>query len=56
MRFNFQKDLSVLREQLLLKEKLGDQFKEIDVRYFDITEGLPDPYSSIMNTKISEMK
>jgi len=53
---NCQKDINHLRELLYKKEKLGDQFKEIDVRYFDLTEGLPPKYQEIMNTKITELK
>ena len=56
MRFEFQKDVVQLREQLFKKEKLGGQFKEIDVKYFDIAEGLPQEFAEILNTKIYEMK
>ncbi|CDW87972.1 UNKNOWN [Stylonychia lemnae] len=56
LRITCWKDINHLRELLYKKEKLGDQFKEIDVRYFDLTEGLPKQYQEIMNLKIQEMK
>lgn len=31
-------------------------FREIDVRYYDIGEGLPEQYVQIINLKIRDMK
>jgi uncharacterized protein (DUF488 family) len=31
-------------------------FREIDVRYYDIGEGLPQQYVQIINLKIKDMK
>lgn len=50
------KDVTQLREQLFQKERIGEKFKEIDVKYFDIAEGLPEEYAKILNAKIYDMK
>jgi hypothetical protein len=68
MRHDYHKELLNLREQLNWKERSremierGDPgakrhaFQEIDVRYFDVTEDLPQPYCDLLNTKVREIK
>lgn len=53
---NALKDITHLREQLFKRERGSDQFKEIDVKYFDVADGLPENYMTLLNTKLYEMR
>lgn len=56
MRFDCQKEVINLRDQLFKREKLGNEFKEIDVRYFDVSEGLTEDMQQILNGKLRQVK
>ena len=56
LRLNYQKEIIYLREQIFRKEKLGKEFPEIEVEFFDIGLGLSPELMDILNEKIYQMR
>ena len=57
LRINYFKEINQLREQIFIsKVNTKNNFQAIDVRYFDISEGLSPEITKVLNTKLDQMK
>lgn len=44
-----------LREQMFMTRDLSNDYQLIEVKYFDVSEELPEKYCQILNTKLDEL-
>ena len=56
LRLNYQKEIIYLRECIFRKEKLGKEFPDLEVEFFDIGQGLTPDQMDILNEKVYQLR
>ena len=56
MRIKYSKELESLRAMVQKKNHHRGDFEYIDIRYFDVSIGLPEQVIEALNTKLRELK
>lgn len=56
LRKDYYKELEYLRQQVIRKKEEKAAFEYVEVRYFDVTDGLPDDVIELLNARLENTK
>lgn len=56
LRKDYYKELEYLRQQVIRKKEEKAAFEYVEVRYFDVTDGLPDDVIELLNARLEQTK